>query len=70
MWIVCPPARGRRWRLYLAVAVLLAAVAYCFYRARHSETAGDAIVFPWLRPVVLYVIALAGGMGLGILLGT
>lgn len=54
--------------VYLAVAVLLAAVAYCFYRARHSETAGDAIVFPWLRPVVLYVIALAGGMGLGILL--
>ena len=54
--------------VYLVVAVLLAAVAYFFYRARHSETAGDAIVFPWLRPVVLYVIALAGGMGLGILL--
>ena len=54
--------------VYLAVAVLLAVAAYFFYRARHSETAGDAIVFPWLRPVVLYVIALAGGMGLGILL--
>ena len=54
--------------VYLAVAVLLVVAAYFFYRARHSETAGDAIVFPWLRPVVLYVIALAGGMGIGILL--
>ena len=54
--------------VYLVVAVLLAAAAYFFCRVRHSETAGDAIVFPWLRPVVLYVIALAGGMGIGILL--
>ena len=54
--------------VYTAVAAALIAAAYFFYRARHSETAGDAIVFPWLRPVVLYVISLAGGMGLGILL--
>ena len=54
--------------VYTAVAAALIAAAYFFYRARHSETAGDAIVFPWLRPIVLYVISLAGGMGLGILL--
>ena len=54
--------------VYTAVAAALIAAAYFFYRARHSETAGDAIVFRWLRPVVLYVISLAGGMGLGILL--
>ena len=54
--------------VYTAVAAALIAAAYFFYRARHSETAGDAVVFRWLRPVVLYVISLAGGMGLGILL--
>ena len=54
--------------IYTAVAVLFVVVAWLFCRARHSETAGDAIVFPWLRPIVLYVISLAGGMGLGLLL--
>ena len=54
--------------IYTVVAVALVAAAYLFYRLRHSETAGDAIVFGWLRPVVLYVISLAGGIGLGLLL--
>ena len=54
--------------IYTAVAVLFIAAAWIFCRARHSETAGDAVVFPWLRPIVLYVISLAGGMGLGMLL--
>ena len=54
--------------IYTAAAVVLVAAAYLFYRLRHSETAGDAIVFGWLRPVVLYVISLAGGIGLGLLL--
>ena len=59
------------WKIFLiytVAALLLIAAAYLFCRARHSETAGDAIVFSWLRPVVLYVIALAGGLGIGILL--
>lgn len=58
------------WTLlaYTLVAAALVALAYFFYRLRHSETAGDAIVFPWLRPIVLYVISVAGGMGLGMLL--
>lgn len=54
--------------IYTVAAVLFIVIAWLFCRARQSETAGDAIVFPWLRPVVLYVISLAGGMGLGILL--
>lgn len=58
----------KNFLIYTAVALLLIATAYLFCRARHSETAGDAIVFSWLRPVVLYVIALAGGLGIGILL--
>lgn len=52
--------------IYAAVGVLMLVLAWLLYRARHSETAGDAIVFPWLRPVVRYVIAGAGGLGLGI----
>lgn len=54
--------------IYTVAAVIFIVVAWLFCRARQSETAGDAIAFPWLRPVVLYVISLAGGMGLGILL--
>ena len=54
--------------IYTVAAVIFIVVAWLFCRARRSETAGDAIVFPWLRPVVLYVISLAGGMGLGMLL--
>lgn len=58
------------WTLlaYTLAAAALVALAYLFYRMRHSETAGDAVVFSWLRPIVLYVISVAGGMGLGLLL--
>lgn len=63
-----PSAFWKTMLIYTAAAVLFIVVAWLFCRARQSETAGDAIVFPWLRPVVLYVISLAGGMGLGILL--
>lgn len=52
--------------IYAAVGVLMLVLAWLLYRARHSETAGDAIAFPWLRPVVRYVIAGAGGLGLGL----
>lgn len=63
-----PSAFWKTMLIYTAAAVLFIVLAWLFCRARRSETAGDAIVFPWLRPVVLYVISLAGGMGLGILL--
>ena len=63
-----PSAFWKTLLIYTVAAVLFIIIAWLFCRARQSETAGDAIVFPWLRPVVLYVISLAGGMGLGILL--
>ena len=63
-----PSAFWKTMLIYTAAAVLFIVLAWLFCRARQSETAGDAIVFPWLRPVVLYVISLAGSMGLGILL--
>ena len=63
-----PSAFWKTMLIYTVAAVIFIVVAWLFCRARQSETAGDAIVFPWLRPVVLYVISLAGGMGLGILL--
>ena len=51
--------------IYAAVGVAMLALGWLFYRLRHSETAGDAIVFRWLKPIVRYVIAIAGGIGLG-----
>lgn len=63
-----PSAFWKTMLIYTAAAVLFIVLAWLFCRARRSETAGDAIVFPWLRPIVLYVISLVGGMGLGILL--
>ena len=63
-----PSAFWKAMLIYTVAAVLFIVIAWLFCRARRSETAGDAIVFPWLRPIVLYVISLAGGMGLGMLL--
>lgn len=63
-----PSAFWKAMLIYTVAAVIFIVIAWLFCRARRSETAGDAIVFPWLRPVVLYVISLAGGMGLGMLL--
>ncbi|MBR5572326.1 MAG: hypothetical protein IKV99_06770 [Oscillospiraceae bacterium] len=54
--------------VYTVVAAVFVAVAWLFYKARRSESAGDAIVFDWLRPIVLYVISVVGGMGFGYLL--
>ena len=51
--------------IYTLVGVGMLALAWVLYRARHSESAGDAIVFPWLRPVVKYVISVAAGLALG-----
>ena len=54
--------------VYTVVALVFIAVSWLFYKARRSESAGDAIVFDWLRPIVLYVISIWGGMGFGFLL--
>lgn len=51
--------------VYAVIGIGLLALGWLFYRMRHSETAGDAIVFRWLKPIVRYVIAIAGGIGLG-----
>ncbi|MBQ2781821.1 MAG: hypothetical protein IJE94_01330 [Oscillospiraceae bacterium] len=54
--------------VYTLVAVVFTVVAWIFYKARRSESAGDAIVFDWLRPIVLYVMSVVGGLGFGFLL--
>ena len=56
--------------IYAAAGVALLALAWLLYRLRHSETAGSAIVFPWLRPIVCYVISVAGGLAIGTLVFT
>ena len=52
--------------IYGAVGLVLAVCAYLLYEKRPSETAGDAVSFRWLRPIVKWVISLCGGMGLGL----
>ena len=64
LFTVCPGALPTVL-IYTLVGAAMLALAWVLYRARHSEAAGDAIVFPWLRPVVKYVIAIAAGLALG-----
>lgn len=60
-----PAGAGKMIAIYAALGVIALVLGWLFYRLRHSETAGDAIVFRWLKPIVRYVIAIAGGIGLG-----
>lgn len=60
-----PAGAGKMLAIYGALGVAALVLGWLFYRLRHSETAGDAVVFPWLKPIVRYVIAIAGGIGLG-----
>ncbi|MBQ2061575.1 MAG: hypothetical protein II458_02770 [Oscillospiraceae bacterium] len=56
--------------IYALAGAAMLVFALILYRARQSETAGDAIVFPWLRPVVKYVISVAAGLALGLFIHT
>lgn len=51
--------------VYAVVALPLLALGCFLYTRRHSETAGDAIVFSWLKPIAKYIVSFAGGLGLG-----
>lgn len=54
--------------IYAAVGLVLLALGWLLYRKRPSETAGDAIAFPWLRILVRWTVGLCGGLGLGLFL--
>ncbi len=54
--------------IYTLVALGMGAFAWFLYRIRHSESAHDPIVFPWLRPIVSAVISTACGLALGFVL--
>lgn len=62
------PDALRTAAIYFAVGLVLAVCAYLFYEKRPSETAGDAVSFRWLRPIVKWVIAVCGGMVMGLFL--
>lgn len=53
--------------LYLIPAVLLLIFAVIFYQKRQLECAGDIVAFRWMNPVFRWVIAFAGGVGLGLI---
>lgn len=54
--------------VYVLVGVVLLGLAYVLYRRRRSESAGDVVAAPWLRPVFRYGVsalsALIGGIAL------
>ena len=54
--------------VYVLVGVALLGLTYLLYRRRRSESAGDVVAAPWLRPVFRVVVtllaALPGGMAL------
>lgn len=56
--------------IYAAVGLVLLALGWLLYRKRPSETAGDAISFPWLRILVRWAVGLCGGLGLGLFLSS
>ena len=52
--------------VYTAAAVVLLGVSYLLYRLRHSEAAGDSVAFRWAKPIFRYVLAILGGLALGL----
>ena len=56
--------------IYAAAGLVLLALGWLLYRKRPSETAGDAISFPWLRILVRWAVGLCGGLGLGLFLSS
>lgn len=52
--------------IYTAVALGLLAVSYLLYRTRRSEAAADPVAFSWAQPIFRWIIALVGGMALGL----
>ena len=51
--------------IYAAAALVLLGVSYLLYRLRHSEAAGDSVAFRWAKPIFRYLIAVVGGLALG-----
>ena len=52
--------------IYTVVALVLLGISYILYQLRHSEAAGDSVAFKWAKPIFRYVIALVGGLALGL----
>ena len=52
--------------IYAAAALVLLGISYLLYRLRHSEAAGDSVAFRWAKPIFRYVLAVVGGLALGL----
>ena len=51
--------------VYALVGAGMLALSWFLYRIRKSESAGDVVAFPWLRPVFRFGMAIFGGLTLG-----
>ena len=52
--------------VYTVTAIVMMVASYFLYRRRASESAGDPVAFGWARPIARYVVALLGGLALGL----
>lgn len=59
LWMLC---------LYALAALVLATVALLIYRKRTTESAGDVIAVPWLKPIAKYAFSFGCALTLGWLL--
>ncbi len=50
---------------YGVVGIAMLAASFLLYRKRRSESAGDVVAFPWLRPVFRFGVAVASSLTLG-----
>lgn len=50
-----------------AAGAALMALAWCLYRRRQIESCGEAIAFPFARPIVKYLVALLNALFIGYL---
>ncbi len=51
--------------IYVLAALLMAAGALALYRVRRTESAGDVVAIPVMRPVFKYGVAVCAGLSMG-----
>lgn len=51
---------------YAVATVVFLVAGFCLYKARHIETAGEAVAATWLKPVFRFSVGVIGGIAMGI----
>ena len=56
------------WIVYTAVAVVIAVLAFIFYKKRKLEKAGDSYVFNFVKYIIAFIFTFVPATGLGMML--